>query len=187
MTLAPSRASEAVAGGVNSGCTAGYDRAIVLVAERHVEARLLKRLSRSRISRPCHHRQPPALASRASRVDAGTAVLLLAFDANECTLAVRDGRPSSSLTRSGTSRHRALAPPSNGGRKSSTNRPAKGLRITAIPNRMCDRSQRSNAELGDDHLAQGDDFADVVETIKPPCLAVFPRPFRPVRNKSDLL
>jgi hypothetical protein len=63
-------------------------------------------------------------------MNARAAVLRLAVDADERALAIGDGRPPSSLTSSGISRSPSIVPASNSGRRSSTNRPAKGLRIT---------------------------------------------------------
>jgi hypothetical protein len=103
------------------------------VAERHIEARA----GRGDLHVRGDHRLAPTdrgphrLAQH--RVDAGAAMLHLAVDADDCALAIGDGWSVEQLDELRMSLSPNIAPASNSGLRSSTNRPAKGLRITAIP------------------------------------------------------
>ena len=135
------------------------------MAERHVEARAGRG--------DLHIRRDHCLttADRGTHrlakhwMDAGTAALHLAVDADDCTLAVGDGAPSSSLTSSGMRRSPSIALASKSRRRSSTKRPAKGLRITAMPTArttgrvaVTPRSERT-------HLAYRDELSDLDHRI----------------------
>jgi hypothetical protein len=105
------------------------------VHERHVEARANRGDLHVRRDHclAAADRGPHRLAEH--RVHASAAVLHFAVDPDDCTLAVGDGRSRTveQLDELGMRRSPSSAPAPNSGRRSSTKRPAKEFRITAIP------------------------------------------------------
>jgi len=90
-----------------------------------------------------------------------TAMLDFAVDTNERPLC-RTRRParSSTLTRSGISRSPSIVPASKSGRRSSTKRPAKGLRITARPMARTIGRECGHSKLRENNLAARGDFTN---------------------------